>query len=389
MGKQDFRFRYNTYQNGERVIPLRYCVNFDGNSNIGLVDVINYRISVGVSKTILHDNGELEIYFNNVLNPSDIALLNSIVAEYTSKISYTQIEQVAITWYNSEFPVRDVLPTIENSLLSIYNNVSFDWNTISWMDKRILAYWGVCTNLEALEVFSQGELDSFRWYRMYKYLDPLITSGLKHNDIYVAPKIYDFTKDFTNLYKKGSPIMSDGRPISVEYFGTYNTTTHVYGDKFARIDFQFVDDQYNLILEKVANLGWTFNDGSDDVLNVKNIGRYYHPVEDMTLRLDEAKLKRENIFTQLKVDIANFINITENLNNLGLAQQQGVQFLDNYDNEFMRWIDLGSLKQAALVSALNLATPLTYPWINNDISAITLVANQTIKDYIIDKISIA
>ena len=57
---------------------------------------------------------------------------------------------------------------------AIYNDVAFDWNSLDYVEKRILAFWHVCSPVEALEVFTQAELDSFRYYKIYKHCaDPI------------------------------------------------------------------------------------------------------------------------------------------------------------------------------------------------------------------------
>lgn len=378
--KGNFRFTFDRKVGQELRIPFWNCIDHTG-KKIGIKDIIETRVGILIDKIEYTVDDRVNVRFKETLDSSQTVELNAVVDEYKNKTSYSNIELEAIKWQEEIYPVRDVLPTIESNLKSIYD-VSV-WNDLSFIEKRILAFWRVCTNEQALEVFTQSELDSFRFYNIYKFLEPRIQETLTREDIYKLPRDHDFKIEFYERYYKKRYPKVEGRPTRKDYFASYNTSTFVYSDKFAELNFTFIDDPAtNLILEKQARISWTWNTGETDTSNYKDIGEVFHPVDEMDLRLKEAEQKRQAIYTDLQNEIVFFVDQTEESLDQITASIVVVEFAKEYQTQIYDWIRFGSFKLAELVAAIT--NDSTYAWLDN-IAYLTV----SIRDHIINKVSIS
>jgi len=229
--KGNFKFMFDSMLNGVRVIPFRKCIDFKG-KKAGIKYCLEAQIGININTIQLREDDYIHIRFDAELDADQTNLMNSIISEYKIKDTYTAIEEIAISWHSAQYPVRDILPVIEGQLQALYDVAV--WSNLSWSEKRILAFWRVCTDVEALEVFTQAELDDNRWYVMYKYLDPSIRATLTCEDIHIAPKTLDFTTQFENRHYKKTNTLVEGRPTVVEYYGQYDNINHTYNEKFAQ-----------------------------------------------------------------------------------------------------------------------------------------------------------
>jgi len=319
----------------------------------------------------------MSVRFNTELTVQQSTLVNDTVDFYMNKDSFSEIEQIAINWATYEYPVRDLLPTIEADLAALYNEA--DWDSYSYIEQRIFAKWNICSDVKRLEVFTQEVLDSFKFYNIYKFLEPNVLESVSKSDIHNVPREHDFKIEFLDKYYKKRFPKIEGRPTKKEYYATYNTVDNTYNDKFAELVFEFTDDSSNLILEKKAWLYWAWSTGEIDLDNRKDIGEIYHPVNDMDIRLKEAVFKRKAIDSDLQNEVVYFLMLTGD--DQITASIKGVAFSKDIDNELEDWIRYGNFKQAELVTAITNAE-VTHTWLSIDIGGIT------IGQYIINKISL-
>jgi hypothetical protein len=380
--KGNFKFSFDRKVNGEYVIPFKKVVTHEGKID-GFRYVIENQLGVKITSLEYLKDDTIFIKLDTELTSGETSLLNNIVNEFKQKSNYTDIELEAKKWEDSQYPIKDVLPTIEENLTSLYQNSV--WGDLNYCEKRILAYWRVCSDQEALEVFTQDELDSFRWYKIYKYLTDNQRKVLTKADIYKVPKQFDFTIDFEEkFYKRRYPFVK-GRPQKNEYYAEYNPITFQYDKMFAVINFSFIDQPENLlILQKMANLSWVFNSGEIDLVNIKDIGQVYHPINDITLRMQEAEQKRENVYFQLRGNVLGMIQATEPTLTTAQAIATGVMFLEKNKVATDNWIRLGLDYQQPMIDAIANESDVQFDWLNNIINAQGL----TIRGYIINELTL-
>lgn len=377
MSKGKFKFKFNRNINGNLVDLSKYCLSHEG-KQIGVEYCIDNQVAKVKEK--LFEGDYITLVFEKDLNSSEETLLNSIVNEHLNKNSFSAIELLQKSWGDSEQAVYEVLPTIEEDLTDIYQANA--WSGFTFSEKRILSYWNIPTSGESLEVFSSDELDSFRYYVIYKYLSDEKRKNISKEDIKNVPKEYDFRLDFENVYYKKRHPFEKGRPTKKEYFARYDATGFTYDCKFAELNFQFIDEEgTDLILQKIANLSWIFNDGTVDYNNQKDIGEVYNPQIDGILRIEESELKRRNIFDSLKAKTIGMIAATSGVT-LEQAIALGVDFIEDYKTEFDNWIELGSDRQDELVTVIN--NDSTHTWLDNVIDG----QGTTIRMYLISEVQI-
>jgi hypothetical protein len=380
--KGNFKFTFNRKIGNEWRIPFNYCLRPDGQKD-GLRYCIESQIGIKITKVEYLKNDDVFIQFEDELTAEQTTLLNSIVNTHKQKTSFSPIELEAKTWADAQFPIRDVLPVIEGNLKVLYDAAT--WEDLTFIEKQIFAYWRVCTDQEALEVYTQEELDNLRWYKIYKYLTDNQKTVLTKQDIYKVPKQFDFTIDFEEkFYKRRYPFVK-GRPEKNEYYADYNPMTFEYDNMFAVINFSFVDQPGNLlILQKIANLSWVYNSGEVDLVNIKDIGQVYHPINDITLRMQEAEMKRENVYFQLRGNVLGMIIATEP----GLTEEQaiatGTMFLEKHKVASDNWIRLGLDYQQGMIDAVANEADAQFSWLDNIIDG----NGTTIRMYIINEVTI-
>lgn len=377
MSKGNFSFRYNRKINGKLIDLSEFCIDHNGD-NIGLEYCINAQLSPIKSKNFELD--DIVVEFNRDLTILEEDKLDHIITKHLNKVELSPIELIQEQWANSEYPIYEILPSIEVDLQGIYDNNS--WTGFTFVEKRILSFWQIPTTGESIEVFSNEERESFRYYTIYKFLNAEQQKKLSKEDILITPKAFDFKIDFENaFYKKRFPFQR-GRPVKKEYYASYDVTGFTYDDKFAEINFEFIDEAgTDLILQKIAILTWMLSDGSMDFINYKDIGEVYNPYTDGILRIEESAWKRSNIFDGLKANAIGMIAITNSVT-LEQAITLGVDFIDDYKSFFYDWVDLGSDRQNVLIGAIS--NDVTHAWLDNIIDG----NGTTIRMYIISEVQL-
>lgn len=391
---KQFKFKFPLFDNGVKKIPLQYYVDQEGVQS-GIKELLEAVVGIPITKTNLTSNQEIEVRFGAVLSQQQIDDMNAAVTYFKDKTGFSPIEEIAMLWgaaknSNEDKQVLSVLPIIEQQLSTIYN--PSNWNGYNFAEKRILARWFICDDTKCLEVYSQDELNSFRYFKLYRGLSETIRAGLTWEDVKKPPFSYDFTRLFQDQFYKRLEDKVKGRPTLKEYYFAYNPVTFEYSDIFAKLTWEFFDDTSFLVLNKSMWLSWYYNDGTIDETIRKNIGRNYNPtlLSDNIERIEEGKKRRRNVYSDI---LAQIVGLVAQLDPTITSQDPVQQFIEAENKaslvlpilkvDFEIWIDVGSSHYNTLIVAINGLDTATHDWL---LIEIPNTAGVTIMQYVISLI---
>lgn len=257
--------------------------------------------------------------------------------------------------------------------------------------------------------------DFYSWIEQYSEV-PFKLYSLLHNDRitrssldkkYEAPFDIDFKTQLSKkLHKKSYP-KDKGKPTTIEYFESKDLVVDSNGDPIlnsmgqpqyeysniiARIDFNFLYDDFGFILKKEAILKWYRED--DSLSNeYKDIGRVFDPESDHELRVKESKIRRESIINSLRLPVLSFLKeIYPSKTSLELLTM-GRNFLNKFNNETRDYIEQGLTvsdtsspdygKTVLWVSVRDHSDIEDDEWLDTDVGG-----GVTVRQYILDEINI-
>lgn len=277
----------------------RGLIGYDG-YGLDLIVYVKYVIGNEPTNITYMSDDYVTLTFDNILPQEDLDILFTEFNNLYSKNSLSPIEVIQKRWADSDTAVIDLLHLMEDDLKVFYD--ASTWNSFTLIEKQILAYWNICTSEESLEVLTEDDRKSHRYYNLYKFVTPHIKERLTKDSIKTPPYEHDFkTELMTVLHKEVLPLIS-GRPTKVNY---YVNKPHIgaYSDMIASIVYTFTDDiDSKMILVNNTMLMWCWNDGEIDNIHTKDIGKVYDPTNayDRVLMFKEGEQRRSNIWSGIQ-----------------------------------------------------------------------------------------
>lgn len=369
--KGNFRFEYDMFHNNRKVIPFNFCVDQEG-AESGLQPIVEEAVGVKIKHLEYKTNNKAYIEFADDLSQDQENLIKSIVDSYKNKFAYSDIELIAMSWdLAGSRKIVDRLPFIEKELRLVYDEN--DWGSYSYIEKKILARWFICDSSKRLEVFSQSQLNDFRYFKIYRGLSPSILEKYTWEDVRKVPYEIDFTKLFKEEFHRETDDRVNGRPVLKKYYFEYNESTFQYNDIFCEIHWDFFDEPGSfLILKKRQLISWYYNDNQVDLTIYKDIGRSYNPLllTDNAKRIDEGKLRRRNVYSDFLILIVKkvaeldpTILSTNPSVRFVEAENKATQVLPIVKPPFDLWIDVGSPKYPDLIAAIQGLDTSVHAWL--------------------------
>ena len=344
MSKNNYIFEYSRKLNGVTVIPNQFNIDENG-AKISLINVINN--TIGLAPTLIYNGDNVTLTFKVELDTSQQNNLTDIVNSYKTKSGYTQIESATLTYLNSSDFNSERFHTYLNTLRDEYN--ANGWSGITYTDKKIIAKNWVSNLNEGLEVYSQDELNDFKYYKIYEFITDDKSKNLSNSHISITPKSIDYKKDLRDRVHPEYNFDKHGFLTGVTYYENMSVThdssgigNYTYSNPILYYSAEYVlgDDGY--VKSRTVNRQWYLSDGtlSNDI---KISNKYYQPLNARA----EGRRRRKNLISELLSETVGLILMTSpDLNTISETESESIPFMQDIDSDISAYYEYGSKRDS-------------------------------------------
>lgn len=313
-------FVFNKYILNQIKVPNSYQISVEGDL-IKIEDFVKDKTNIECQ---YQDNlNNFTLIFNIKLKPSELKKVQEAVNEYKIKNIYTNIEKNVINWFNNKNKKSSDLDKLLTELETEYKSLS--WESFSLQDKKILARWFVVEESKRLEVFTKEQLDNYKFYKIYRYLNDNYIN-IDKDIIRETPLSVDIKTD-TRRALNPNEEYKNGFVEKEKYYARasvlQDSTTlvknYIYEDLLMVIENINKIGSDKFLTRRIIQQRWVY---SDETLSekIRNGEVVYSSIQ----ALREAGKARENVTKQIIAETIGIILMTEpEANNLLEAELIG------------------------------------------------------------------